>query len=92
MDKEYMLALVKYRLSVLQARYKKACVCKDEKGNVITAGAAAAIRTQSKRDIQLLKLIEWLLSFSRDFTIEDEEAIDGFHRLVQPTERFRRTK
>ena len=87
-----MQALVKHRLEVLQNRYKKACACKDEHGNLITAGAAAAIRTQSKRDMQLLKLLLWLLSFTSSFMIEDEEAIDGFHRLVQPVERFRRNK
>ena len=93
MDKDYMLVLVRERIEQLQQRYKLAARCRDDNGELITNGAAAAIRTQCKRDLQILKVIEQLLLYcSSSLYLDDEDIIAGFHRLCEPTERFRRQK
>lgn len=90
MNKEYMLELVRTRIAELEKRYKLACSCKDDNGNDITQGAASAIRTLSKKDLQILMIMEQLLFFTyKDFFLDDDDLIEGFHRLVEPKERFR---
>lgn len=89
MDKEYMLLSLRRRRKVLERRYTNACRNLDDEGNAITYSCACAVRTKTKYDLQLLNLIEQLLMTCRAVMIEDEDAIDGFHRLVEPQERFR---
>lgn len=92
MDKYYMLDCIERRMKVLKERYQKACRCKNDEGNEITAGAAAAIRTQCKRDIQLLELLKYLLIKCSSVWIDDVDMSEGFHRLVEPVERYRRKR
>ncbi len=89
MDKEYMLLSLRRRRKVLEHRYINACKNKDDIGNEITYSCACAVRTKTKYDLQLLNLIEQLLMTCSAVIIEDEDAIDGFHKLVEPQERFR---
>lgn len=90
MNKEYMERLIKDRLQILQERYKAACSCHDEQGKELTSGNAAAVRTQCKRDMQILNLLYALLGWvSKDMFISDEDMITNFHRLVEPIERYR---
>lgn len=92
MYKKDMLFSIAYRLNTLSKRYVKAVENKDEFDNDITKGAAAAIRTQSKRDIQLLIMFQKLLEkYPEDF-IEDRDIITGVERLAAPYERYRRYK
>lgn len=91
MNKEYMLQVIHLRQADLEQRYKLACRNKNDQEEVITAGAAAAIRTQCKRDLHLLRLLELLvLSCPKTLFIDDVDAEDGFQRLCEPNERFRK--
>lgn len=87
MDKLYMMLKVRERLKALQKKYKSACHCKTVSGKELTDGAAAAVRTQCKRDMCILTLIQQLLETSQAVYIEDEDAIEGFDKLVEPIER-----
>lgn len=89
MDKEYMLRALQRRYKVLEDRYVYACQSKNETGTPVKEGTAAAIRTQCKRDLQILTLIEYLLTTSKSVFIDNDDAIDGFHKLVEPKERYR---
>ena len=94
MTKEYMLELVDVRIAVLDRRYTNACNNMDDKGEqALSKGSAAAVRTQSKRDIQLLLLVKELLTGYKGGCDLSEDALDGFYRIVEPVERHRwRTK
>jgi len=93
MNKQYMRKLIKNRISVLEYRYKCALKDRDELENKITKGAAAAIRTACKRDLQLLELLLILvMTMQQDSIIDNDDAIEGFHRLVTPNERFRKQR
>lgn len=87
MDKLYMMLKVRERMATLHLKYKAACHCKAVNGKELTAGAAAAVRTQCKRDMCILALIQQLLETSQAVYIEDEDAIEGFDKLVEPIER-----
>ena len=89
MDKEYMLLSLRRRRKVLEHRYKNACKNKDDEGNEITYSCACAVRTKTKFDLQMLNLIEQLLMTCSAVFIEDEDAIDGYHKLVEQNERIR---
>ena len=84
MDKEYMLITVRKRIKELTAAYEAACDDKTVDGRSLSSNGAGTKRSRLKRDIQLLILIEQLLLTSRAVFIEDEDAIDGFDRLVEP--------
>lgn len=92
MDKEYMLLKCRARLKELRARYHKACLNQNENGDAIPIATAATNRSNLKRDISILVLLEQLLVTSKAVYIEDEEAIDGFDRLVEPVERVIRSR
>lgn len=87
MDKEYMLLRCRLRQKELKFKYNKACQCKDIKGNNITEQYAAQIRYNSKRDLDILALVEYLLLTSKSVFIDDDSAIEGFDKLCEPTER-----
>ena len=94
MTREYMLELVDVRIAVLDRRYTNACNNMDDVGeHALSKGSAAAVRTQSKRDIQLLLLVKELLIGCKGDCDLSEDALDGFYRIVEPVERHRwRTK
>lgn len=87
MDREYMLYLTKLRLDELHTRYKLACVDKDKNGNPLKSNTAATLRGTLKRDYQIASLIYALLQSSKAVYITDDDAIDGFHKLMEPCER-----
>lgn len=89
MNRDFMLASCKHRLKVLGLRYALACQNKNDKGEEITKGAATLIRAQTKRDIQILTLLQQLLLKCTELYIEDQDAIDGFMKLCEPKERHR---
>lgn len=88
MDKEFMMQRILVRMAELEQWYKNAVNNKDRNGNPCTPGAAKEIRTHTKRDMRILKLIMILLDHcpSKMF-IDDEEAEAGFDRLVEPIHR-----
>ena len=88
MDKEFMMQRILVRMAELEQWYKNAVNNKDRNGNPCTPGAAKEIRTHTKRDMRILKLIMILLdNCSSKMFIDDEEAEAGFDRLVEPIHR-----
>lgn len=92
MNKEYMLFALRQRKAELEIRYHLACRDKDQYEKPIAKGTAKVLRARIKRDIQLLILIEQLLIGCSSMFIEDEDAIDGFHKLVEPVEKYKEPK
>ena len=92
MNKQYMLLALRRRLKELQRRYVLACNNKDQQGIVISKGTAGVLRARIKRDMQLLCLIEQLLITSAAVYITDDDAIDGFNKLVEPAEKYKQPK
>lgn len=92
MNKEYMLYSLRQRKSELERRYYLACRNKDQHEKSIAENTAKVLRARIKRDIQLLILIEQLLIGCSSMYIEDEDAIDGFHKLVEPVEKYKEPK
>lgn len=91
MDKEYMLFKVRERIKELERRYRIYCSGKNLKGVELIPATAALKRCEVKRDIQMLILIEQLLMVtSNSVFVTDQDAIDGFNRLVEPNERVNR--
>lgn len=90
LTKSRMYDMLYKRMNILLKRYQKALVCQDEFGNDLTKGNAAAVRTQTKRDVQLIVLVTKLLDSVASIELVDRDAIEGFNRLVQPLERYRR--
>lgn len=87
MNKEYMLMCVNERLKVLQQRYY------DTINDTESSYQVSQVRRASiQRDIQIIKLLRYLLQSSPSVWIEDEDAIKGFDKLVTPIERHRRLK
>lgn len=84
MDKEYMLYKLKQRLVELETQYKQAVLGLDLDGKELKASYALLLRAKIKRDIQILLLIEQLLITSKLVYITNEDAIDGFMKLVEP--------
>ena len=88
MDKEFMMQRILVRMAELEQWYKNAVNNKDRNGNPCTPGAAKEIRTHTKRDMRILKLIMMLLdNCDSKMFIDDEEAEAGFDRLVEPIHR-----
>ena len=83
MNKQYMRKLIKNRISVLEYRYNCALKDRDELQNKITKGAAAAI-------LELLLIL--VMTMQQDSIVDNDDAIEGFHRLVTPNERFRKQR
>lgn len=86
MDKEYMLFKVRERIKELERRYKIYVQGLNLKGAELIPGTAALKRCETKRSIQILTLIEYLLLTSNSVFIEDEDALEGFEKLVNPKE------
>lgn len=88
MDKRYMLLMIDKRIAVLQQRYQDTINNRD--GDSIAVQNTR--RANIKRDLQVLKLLRYLLLATPAIYIEDDDAIDGFDKLVTPVERHRRLK
>lgn len=86
MDKEYMLFKVRERIKELERRYKIYAQGLNLKGQELIPGTAALKRCETKRSIQILMLIETLLITSHAVFIDNEDAIEGFDKLVEPKE------
>lgn len=86
MDKEYMLFKVRERIRELERRYKIYATGKNLKGKELIPATAALKRCETKRNLQILILIECLLLTSQAVFIEDENALEGFDKLVEPKE------
>lgn len=84
MNREWMLLMTRERIRNLKNRYYAACKDKDEHGNPYGKHRALTVRVECKKSIQILTLIEQLLLTSSAVWIEDEDACEGFSKLIEP--------
>ena len=84
MDRDYMLYMIKDRMEYLHNAYVKACAHKDASGNVISYSNARAIRYNSKKDLNMLKLLEYLIDNSDITELADDDMKDAFSKFVEP--------
>lgn len=84
MDKEYMLFKVRERKDILKKNYRIYVQGLNLDGKELIPATAALKRCETKRNFQILCLIEQLLLTSDAVFIEDEDALEGFDKLVEP--------
>lgn len=83
MDKEYMLSMVKVRIAELESIYRG--YFDTDKGPSKTYMGSACLRSRTLKDINTLKLIEYLLMYCPDTMIIDDPTITAaFDRLAEP--------
>lgn len=83
MPREYILKAVKERLNELKYVYQ--CATRDETvdGRKLSRSGACVLRSNTKRDICILKLIYQLTLTSKAVFIDDPDALAGFDRLIK---------
>lgn len=84
MDKEYMLFKVRERMKELKRRYAIYVQGLGLDGKELIPATAALKRCETKRNLQILMLVEHLLITSQAVFIDDDDAIEGFDKLVNP--------
>lgn len=83
MNKEFMLAQVRYRIKQLEAEYRKYFDLDD--GPSKSVSGAACIRSRIMKDLGILHLIDYLLMYCPDdMVIESETVCKAFDRLTEP--------
>lgn len=83
MNKEYMLALIRERIEQLEAKYRSYFDL--DNGPSKTYYGSACLRSRTKKDIDTLKLLEYLLMYCPNtMIIENENLIKAFDRLTEP--------
>lgn len=83
MNKEYMLSVIKERIKALESEYRKYFDL--DNGPSKSYSGAACIRSRIKKDLGVLKLIEYLLVYCPDtMEIVNDELCNVFDRLVEP--------
>ena len=79
MNREYMLKKIDERLYELQKRYEE--LCQEDNGHSLSGGAC--VRSRTKRDICILTLLYEVVYQCRECTINNEDALLGFEKLVR---------
>ena len=83
MDKEYMLNTIRARLKQCETLYRS--YFSTDTGPSKSASGAACMRSRYKRDIELLKLLEYLVMYCPDnMLIESADIIAAFDRITEP--------
>lgn len=82
MDKEWMLFMIKQRIDTLYNLYHKACDGLDANGKPYKGRSGDTRACKYKHDIQLLILIQELLSVTKALYINNEDAIEAFEKLI----------
>lgn len=80
-----MLEAVRRRIGQLEDLYRGYCNGKSSAGVNLTYGGAATLRSNTKRDLGLLHLMEYLLLYCPDtIIIDDADVQKVFDRLTEP--------
>ena len=87
-DKEYVSKKVADRIAELKRRYYMYCQGVDESGRELSDRVSAVARANTRRDMEILALVEELIGFTSDFTLSDVAGA-GYEKLVEPMERHR---
>lgn len=83
MDKDFILKQIKARLDELIKKYRE--YCDTENGPSRSTSGSACLRSRTKKDIDTLKLIEYLVMWCpSSFEIDDEEIENIMNRFLEP--------
>lgn len=83
MNKEYMLTLIRERIKQLEITYRS--YFDTDNGPSKSYHGSACMRSRTLKDMNTLKLIEYLLMYCPDtMEIVSEELIKAFDRLTEP--------
>lgn len=83
MNKEYMLNLIQFRIKELEKIYR--VYFDTENGPSKSVTGSACLRSRTKKDLGTLRLLEYILKHCSDtITLDDEELVIAFDRLVEP--------
>jgi hypothetical protein len=87
MNKAFLIEQVEARKKELKKRYKNYALGFNDNGKPLSYGVANYKRTTTRRDLGVLTLIAELLGKFPEKAELSSEAMDGYDRLVLPTER-----
>lgn len=83
MNKEFMLAQVRYRIKQLETEYRQ--YFDTDNGPSTSKSGAACIRSRITKDLGTLHLIEYLLMYCPDtMLIDSSDICKAFDRLTEP--------
>jgi hypothetical protein len=83
MNKEYLMNLVRQRITELESAYRSYFDL--DNGPSKSYSGAACARSRIKKDLGTLRLLEYLLMYCPDsMTIDNQEICDAFDRLTEP--------
>lgn len=82
MNKEYMLVKIKKRIERLRNNYLCYVEGKAPDGKKLSSASATVRRSEIKRDICILVLLEQCLRATSAVYIEDPDAVLGFEKLM----------
>ena len=89
MDRVWMLRVLKERIKELERLYRLYVNNTDASGRQLSVSYATVQRSRVKRDLNLCELVLLLLERSDVMFLDHAKAIDGFQKLVTPTDRSR---
>jgi hypothetical protein len=88
-DVEYVRRGIAQREHELRDRYFMYCKGINENGKEMSNNSAAVMRSNTKRDMSIIVLLDELLGYiEQDFVLSDEAA-KGYMTLCEPYERHR---
>ena len=87
MDRYYMIRALKDRITELERLYRLFVNGVGADGRQLTPGYANVQRSRVKRDLNMCELVLFLLEHSDVMFLDQAKAIDGFQKLVTPTDR-----
>ena len=83
MDKDFILHAIKARLEELGKKYRE--YCDIDNGPSKSASGSACMRARVKKDIDTLRLVEYLVMWCPDsFEITDKDMSDIMDRFLEP--------
>ena len=83
MDKQFLLEAIKTRIEELVKKYRS--YCDTENGPSKSTSGSACLRSRTKKDMDTLKLLEYLIMWCPDsFEITDKEIQDIMDRYIEP--------
>ena len=91
MDREFMLAMLEKRITELKQMYRGFVREWDVKKNCSVSRHYANVRRANvKKELEVCKLVQYLLQHTDIPFLESPDAVSGFQKLVEPRDCSRR--
>ena len=82
MNKDYLLRVIRERIKQVEEEYRKYFDL--ENGPSKSYSGAACIRSRLKKDLGTLRLLEYCICHCSSITLDNDDLINAFDRLVEP--------